>query len=922
MVRIFEKNNIVNSLVILSLVLLILGLQLAPAPVDAHAFPAFRDKYPPEKHPGAETAAPLVQPPVDSHDAVFFENSMSQEPVGISVSSFSSPETGSGEEILSDQSAKLLLEPAGCQAPPQNHTRLRLGDVVLNQRTYTMLNYAAAMYGGEVDITGRALIKGGYLRHEPSGTGIYSGGGVLDIAIIDNQDAEVEPLVMALRIAGFAAWLRENNELYPGSPRHIHAVAVGDERLSTAAQQELTGEYGYFRGASGLASYPDPHGGPVLCQWMIDAGYADLRSVLQEPEPQPVEMHWQEKLRRAAEAYITTSMEETVAVAREIDFIEGEVEHPANMCGPLSAAILRDAGLFPSLAKDVHTFWLANPRKTNLPWSLFPEQDFEISRTETPADQFDFKAHPLLPADFVYTYASFSGYDHMFVVTEVDEAGRAYTVSNQWQDDGSFLVERLLLYDPGDPAKGVFRDEWAGGSRFGRTGNGGFAVARRKGFALPPGTVYKYLVQPGDTIQSVAGKFDSNVEAIAHQNATVDIRRLVVGSRLLVPVNIGGMAETSEQQLRAAIDRRDQAAALVSHDVLVDDANGEAFQPAVTVEAVSLRRSAAVGPGDLVDIRQRVEDTLEQVPSGDWGIYIEDLDSGSSVSIGEDIVFHPASTIKIAVGMVFLHWMDEHPDVELTHGPVQGQRNYEQLLKAMLVKSEEEATRTLIDFLNKFEGYEVQTVVENWGLQETTIRPRRTTITDQALLLRLLHDRQVLSNESTELLLGMLRTPSNGDDERLGGGLPDWARINLAHKPGTVFDDGWGVVSDIGLVEMESGSYTIVIMSNYVDWVDYDEAQAVISGVSSLMFEYLVEKDGPETAGDETIAGMPQDSQAAFSYLVMVDKGTPAVRPVSSSIGKTFPVQLMMVGDRDGATRPLKDVGGLGSKNQVEYYIK
>ena len=82
---------------------------------------------------------------------------------------------------------------------------------------------------------------------------------------------------------GFAAWLREYGELYPDSPIHIHAIAIGDLELSSAAREQLTGEAGYFRGFSGLpvqqygGPTPDRYGGPILCQWMIELGYQDLR---------------------------------------------------------------------------------------------------------------------------------------------------------------------------------------------------------------------------------------------------------------------------------------------------------------------------------------------------------------------------------------------------------------------------------------------------------------------------------------------------------------------------------------------------------------------------------------------------------------------------------------------------------------------
>jgi len=79
-----------------------------------------------------------------------------------------------------------------------------------------------------------------------------------------------------------AAWLREYGELYKDSPIHIHAIAIGDSELSEAASEQLTGEAGYFRGYSGLVDAngvptDDRYGGPILCTWMLDLDYRDLR---------------------------------------------------------------------------------------------------------------------------------------------------------------------------------------------------------------------------------------------------------------------------------------------------------------------------------------------------------------------------------------------------------------------------------------------------------------------------------------------------------------------------------------------------------------------------------------------------------------------------------------------------------------------
>jgi hypothetical protein len=179
-------------------------------------------------------------------------------------------------------------EPQGCLKPPEDYTRVDVNGETLNQRTLTMLAHAQSLYGGELELTGHAITQGSYTSSLSASFGTHAGGGAVDLSVLRRGTytvlwEEVPLLIRALRAAGFAAWLREYGELHENSPIHIHAIAVGDRELSDAAQDQLTGEAGYFRGSSGLpvsmygAPTQDRYGGPIVCQWMLDLGYRDLR---------------------------------------------------------------------------------------------------------------------------------------------------------------------------------------------------------------------------------------------------------------------------------------------------------------------------------------------------------------------------------------------------------------------------------------------------------------------------------------------------------------------------------------------------------------------------------------------------------------------------------------------------------------------
>ncbi len=453
----------------------------------------------------------------------------------------------------------VFYEPAGCWQPPDDYTHVQANGHTLNARTLSMLQQAALLYGGEIDVTGAAIVQGSYGDYPLGEPEAHLGGGVVDISVVrPNTSAilymEIEPLIRALRTVGFAAWLREA-ETESGLGFHIHAVAIGDAELSPAAQDQLTGPAGYLRGGDGLAAVDseassDKYGGPLICRWMLEAGYTDLRPPTAAPTPS---MAWQERLRLASLAYQAFYPEDAEQIARSLDFLEGENESAENICGPLAAAILRDAGLLPNQPgpiQDLKSFWQARPITNGRPWNMFPERDYEVFHYDTPLAEFDFIAWPLQPGDFLYTYAEHSGFEHMFVVTEVDAEGRAYTVTNQnqsWGNDiwGSMLILRYMLYDPTTPGAGIIYNEWSD-RRLGLTGHAGFDVLRRRG--LEAGSTFEYTVRPGDTLPELAVRFgtaldlsaaldlDAALANLVQANPGLDLYNLQVGQLLTISI--------------------------------------------------------------------------------------------------------------------------------------------------------------------------------------------------------------------------------------------------------------------------------------------------------------------------------------------------------------------------------------------------
>ncbi|MDD2521687.1 MAG: hypothetical protein PHW11_02535 [Anaerolineaceae bacterium] len=199
------------------------------------------------------------------------------------------------------------------------------------------------------------------------------------------------------------------------------------------------------------------------------------------------------RLYESSLAYLASTPKRALEVARSIGFTEGPYESPDNMCGPLTVAIMRDAGYLPAEA-DPHDMWLLCPRQDNpechglriLERTFFAPDDYDYIWVEESIGKHNWHKDPLKPGDWLYLFvlkgvSNYTGFDHMIVVTRVDDQGRAYSVTNINHGNG-FVIREELLYDPKRPGKGLFYDLSNDELRkeLGMSGTAGYLLIRAK----------------------------------------------------------------------------------------------------------------------------------------------------------------------------------------------------------------------------------------------------------------------------------------------------------------------------------------------------------------------------------------------------------------------------------------------------------
>ncbi len=230
------------------------------------------------------------------------------------------------------------------------------------------------------------------------------------------------------------------------------------------------------------------------------------------PEPSPVPS-FEDALVQASRGYLADTPQKADEMARKIGYKGGKNESASLACGPLTIAILQDAHLLSKNA-STHDAWLLCAREDRadcdgletLRREYFPPQEYDYLRFTQSVRDYDFLANPLQPGDWMYLYASSNGFDHMLVVTRVDENGAAYTVTNLDRGFGFEIVEEML-YSPVQPGTGLFYEltDPARG-KLGLSGNGGFLLVRRKG---------------GISATPVNHQLESSLSPAAHWNALV-----------------------------------------------------------------------------------------------------------------------------------------------------------------------------------------------------------------------------------------------------------------------------------------------------------------------------------------------------------------------------------------------------------------
>lgn len=268
----------------------------------------------------------------------------------------------------------------------------------------------------------------------------------------------------------------------------------------------------------------------------------------------------------------------------------------------------------------------------------------------------------------------------------------------------------------------------------------------------------------------------------------------------------------------------------------------------------------------MESLGNKIEHIIKQT-GGEWGIVLEDIDSGRKWVYNENKVFYAASVIKTPI-MIAVFAAAENNKFNLSDTIVLKREDMTggsgvlqkmtpgtlltiyDLITLMIIQSDNTATNMLIDLVGP---KKIQQVMNNIGLSTSQYHHKlmilpfnrkgsnQIVAEEMADMMKKLANGEIISRRACEQMIDILK--SQQIQNRLPGKLPNpnshvigtSKRWEMAHKTGSVP----GVCHDVGIMYVEDRKMIASVLSSGID--DY-EAQLAFGEIGWEIYNYLRKK--------------------------------------------------------------------------------
>jgi hypothetical protein len=238
-------------------------------------------------------------------------------------------------------------------------------------------------------------------------------------------------------------------------------------------------------------------------------------------------------------------------------------------------------------------------------------------------------------------------------------------------------------------------------------------------------------------------------------------------------------------------------------------------------------------------------DAVVQESGGEWHFYIKEMGGEVLYARGERDILHPASVIKVAIAMLFFKALENevHPADLGSYLKEHGTdgRSYDQLLQAMLVKSEEPAAESLLSWSE--DRLRVANILTGWNLPDTQLEPRRTSLTDLERIFTALYTEEWLSADASRYILARMSEYTMNDDLRLGMIRSCQAEgEGFFNKRGTL-TEGRLIVGDAAIIERAGKVYFVAVFAyqapQTAPQTTYERLEAGMGNFAAIFCRYF-----------------------------------------------------------------------------------
>ena len=259
---------------------------------------------------------------------------------------------------------------------------------------------------------------------------------------------------------------------------------------------------------------------------------------------------------------------------------------------------------------------------------------------------------------------------------------------------------------------------------------------------------------------------------------------------------------------------------------------------------------------EYTDLESKISNYISTAKKGgsvkDVSIYFMDLNSAEWIGVNEESLYAPSSMLKVSVLLGYLKLAEDNPLVlseKLYYNPTSiggqyykprqlavGYYSVEELLKQMIIESDNDAMRALDDAHID----EILSIYKDLKLPDPNgdaldnMSPRA-----YSRLFRAIYNGAYISHSSSEEALKLL----SQTDFNLG--LVSGATSTIvSHKFGELTDIENGVVQekelhDCGIVYFPGKPYFLCVMTRGNSDTDFPSLQKIISDISSITFNYM-----------------------------------------------------------------------------------